>query len=301
MNKSPIDELFKELFGYYPNKAGQAYEILCAAAFKILTGQDVKYDQHVKGVFSGTDYQLDGQIISDSEETMIEAKDYTIADRTVGRDDLQKLSGALSDLDIQKGIFASATDYTKPAAKYAQSTEINPSQKPIDLYHIRPSTEVDEKGRIKKFVIRMHIVVPNFEKGQFRYEWTEEAIRKFEKKDLLNKEITIGLSEFYDKDGSIVLTLMDFTRQNQPNHKNFDDDYAVGGWDLEGYYIKIGNDYFGIKKIHYKIPYDIGVNEFTIESDGVPKVLIKSFDGKTDKLLTDEQFRNLIIENKEIK
>lgn len=301
MDKSPIDELFNELFGYYPNKAGQAYEILCSAAFKILTGQDVKYDQHVKGIFSGTDYQLDGQIVSDSEKTMLEVKDYTIDNRKVGRGDLQKLSGALLDLDIEKGVFASATDYTKPADKYAQSSEINPNQKQIDLFHIRPTTELDEKGRIKKFVIRMHIVIPNYEKGQFRYEWTDEAIVKFEKKDLLNKEVTMSLSEFYDKDGNIVLTLMDFSRSNQPNLKNFDDEFAIGDWDLTGYYIKFDDDFYGIKKIYYKIPYDRGLNEFTVESDGVPKVLIKSFDGKVDKLLTDEQFRKLVIENKEIK
>lgn len=299
--RSPIDELFFELFGYYPNKAGQAYEIISAAAIKILTGNQVKYDQHVRGKFSGTDYQLDGEIVSDDDKEMLEAKDYTIDDRKVGRGDLQKLAGALNDLDIDKGLFASATDYTKPADKYADSTKINPNQKQIDLFHIRPTTELDEKGRIKKFVIKMHIAVPNFEKGQYRYEWTDEAIKKFEEKYLVNKEVTMSLSEFYDKDGNVILTLMDFTRNNQPNHKNFDDDFAIGFWDLSSYFIKFENDFYGIKKIHYKIPYDRGENEFTIESDGKPKILIKSFDGKTDKLLTDEQFTKLCFDNKEVK
>jgi hypothetical protein len=299
--KSPIDELFFELYGYYPNKAGQAYEIISAAAIKILTGKQVKYDQHVKGKFSKTDYQLDGEIVSNEATEMLEAKDYTIDDRKVGRGDIQKLAGALIDLDIDKGLFASATDFTKPADKYADSTKINPNQKQIDLFHIRPTTELDEEGRIKKFVIKMHIAVPDLERGQYRYEWTDEAIKKFEVNNLLNKELTMSLSEFYDKDGNVVFTLMDFTRNNQPDHKDFNDEFAIGNWDLSNYFIKFDNEFYGIKKIHYKVPYDRGENEFTIERGGKPKILIKSFDGKTDKLLTDEQFKKLSFNNKEIK
>ena len=84
---------------------------------------------------------------------MVEVKDYTIDKRKVGRSDLQKLQGALTDLDFEKGVFVSATDYTKPAKKYSDGAEINPLQKEIDLFHIRPSTELDEKGRVKKFQI----------------------------------------------------------------------------------------------------------------------------------------------------
>ena len=40
---------------------------------------------------------------------MVESKDYTIDDRKVGRPDLQKLQGALTDLpQIKDGIFTSA-------------------------------------------------------------------------------------------------------------------------------------------------------------------------------------------------
>lgn len=295
--KSSIDELFFELYGFYPNKAGQAYEIICAAAIKLLTGKQVKFDQYVKGKFSSTSYQLDGEILSDKEKEMLEAKDYTIDKRKVGRGDLQKLSGALSDLEIDKGLFASATDFTKPANKYAKSSSINPNQKQIELYHIRPSTELDENGRIKKFIIKMHFAVPNFEKGQYSYEWTDKAIEIFKEKDLLDKEVTMTLSEFYDKDGNIIITLLDFTRNNQPDYKNFQDEYAVGFWDLSGYYIKFDEEFYGIKKIHYKIPYDRGTNEFTIESEGKPKIFIKSADGSVDKLLTDKQFKELTFDN----
>jgi len=296
--RSPIDELFFDLYGFYPTKAGKAFEILSAAAVKLITGKQVKYDQYVKGTFSDTTYQLDGEIISDEEKEMLEAKDYTILDRKVGRGDVQKLSGAL---DIDRGILASATDFTKPAAKYAKSSSTNPNQKQIELYHIRPSVESDEKGRIKKLVFKIHVAVPNFEKGQYQFEWTEDAIQKFEKRDLLHKEITMSLSEFYDINGNIVLTLMDFTKNNQPEHKKFEDEFAIGAWNLLGYYIKIADDFFGINKINYKVPYDKGVSELIIENEGTPKILIKSFDGKTNKLLTDKQFKDLTLDDNEIK
>lgn len=61
----------------------------------------------------------------------------------------------MNDLPIKQGIFASATDYTAPAKKYANSTHINPSQKPINLLHIRPSTELDRKGRVERIIINI--------------------------------------------------------------------------------------------------------------------------------------------------
>ena len=126
MKKSPIDNLFNELYGYYPKKAGTAYELLVAGALKIITGENIKYDQHLKGNYSETDYQLDGLNVNQNQ--MIEAKDYSISNSKVGRDDIQKLQGALSDLNVDKGLFASATDYTKPAKKYSDGTIKNPIQ-----------------------------------------------------------------------------------------------------------------------------------------------------------------------------
>lgn len=43
MKRPPIDELFFELYGYYPEKAGQGFEMLVAAALKLLAGRDVPY------------------------------------------------------------------------------------------------------------------------------------------------------------------------------------------------------------------------------------------------------------------
>lgn len=296
--KSPLDDLFFELYGYYPNKAGQAYEILVAAAFKIITGQTLKYNQHLRGEYSKTDYQIDG--LNVDEDKIIEAKDYTIDNRKVGRPDIQKLQGALSDLNARSGVFASATDYTRPAKKYAESSESNPLQKEIELYQIRPSTEFDEKGRIKTFIINMTIIVPEFSKGQYNYAWTNEAIEKFKEKDLINKQVTMALDRFYNSDGSINCLLVDFTHDNPPIHVDMDDEFGEGCWLLPNRFIRFENDLFGIKGIEYKIPYSRGTTTFKVEGEGKPTILIKSDDGKINKLLTDKQFRDLTIDDGKI-
>ncbi|MBH8560532.1 restriction endonuclease [Hymenobacter negativus] len=297
IQKSPIDELFFELYGYYPNKAGQAYEMLVAAAFKIVTGQKIKYDQHLRGTYSKTDYQIDG--LNEDESLAIEAKDYTIDERKVGRPDIQKLQGALSDLNVSGGLFASATDYTRPAEKYADSSNQNPLQKEIELYHIRPSTELDEQGRIKTFIVNINMIVPNFSNGQFNFAWTTSAVQKFEANGLTGKPLKVMLDRFYNEDGSIDCFLMDFTHDNQPLHVNMEDKFADGCWVLPNRYIMHDNELYEIKGIEYKIPYNTTTSTLTIDSEGVPKILIKS-EGKIDKLLTDKQFKDLSINNGEI-
>jgi hypothetical protein len=291
MKKSPIDELFFELYGYYPNKAGTAYELLVAAALKVVTGEKIKYDQHLRGEYSETDYQIDG--LNENKSQIVEAKDYTINKKKVGRPDLQKFQGALSDLDVESGLFASATEYTNPAKKYSDSSEKNPLQKQIELYNIRPSTELDEKGRINKFIVDMTMVTPDFESGQMKCAWTKNAIEKFEKNGLMGKPITLGIDRFYKEDGTIDCFLVDFTRNNQPAHPNMDDEFGIGCWLLHKKYIKHENELYELKGIAYKIPYRKSTTTFTIDSEGEPKVLIKSEDGTINKLLTDKQFRKL--------
>lgn len=66
--------------------------------------RNVDYESMVEKYMNEWDGLLNG-------ETMVESKDYTIDDRKVGRPDLQKLQGALTDLpQIKDGIFTSATD-----------------------------------------------------------------------------------------------------------------------------------------------------------------------------------------------
>lgn len=296
---SPLDHLFYELYGFYPNKSGQAYEMLVAAAFKIISGQELRYDQHLRGDYSETDYQIDG--LNVDQQKVIEAKDYSIVNRKVGRPDIQKLQGALSDLNVKGGQFVSATDYTKPAKKYAESSAGNPGQKRIELYHVRRSTDWDEEGRIKTFVLTITMVVPDYSNGKFDCALTKEAIKKLEQNGLLNMQGNMGLDRFYTKSGEIDCLLVDFTRDNQPILVRIEDDISEGCWLLPDRYVKYQGELYGIKGIQYRIPYNRSSYTFKIESEGKPKVLIKSEDGTINKLLTDKQFRDLTLDKGEVK
>jgi hypothetical protein len=54
MQKPPIDDLFFALYGYYPAKSGQGFEMLIAAAFKLLAGQERSYDHPWEANAGGT-------------------------------------------------------------------------------------------------------------------------------------------------------------------------------------------------------------------------------------------------------
>jgi len=297
MKKSPIDELFFEIYGYYPPKAGQAYELIVGAAFKLLFGNEVKYDERVRGKYSDTVYQLDGQINEAFNSSMVEVKDYTIDEKKVGRGDLQKLQGALTDLDVSKGIFASATDFSTPAKKYADSTIENPMQKQIDLFHIRQSTEEDEEGRIKKIVINISMHSPDYKNGKYNFCWTDEGCAMIEKNELVGKEITMDVDRFYDYNGNILTTLSEITKLNQPM-TTFEEGYiAKATWVLKNAYWKYDQQLYGIKGVTYAIPFTCSKNEIIIEGGGEPKIYFKSQNGEIDTLITDEQLKKVRFED----
>lgn len=292
MKKSPIDELFFELYGYYPNKSGQSFEMITAAAFKLLLQKDISYDQRLRGDFSETVYQLDGIVNDTDNKSMVEAKDYTIDEKKVGRGDMQKLQGALTDLSVDKGIFASATDYTKPAKKYADSSSENPLQKPIELFHIRPSTEQDETGRIKKIVIKMSMHVQDYSNSKMNFIWTKEGAEELQKDGHANKFVSISIDKFYDKDGNTLITIPDLTKSHSPGttwEKNF---ISKGCWIIDGY-LKFENKLYPIKVVEYEVPFRVSENDIVIESEGQPRLYIKNEDGTIDKLITDKDLKKV--------
>lgn len=297
MTKSPMDELFFELFGYYPTKAGQAYEMIVAAVFKLLRNEDVEYDRHIIGEYSGSDYQLDGLIKGDDGQSMIEAKDYTLDKRKVGRGDAQKLQGGLTDLPVNKGVLASATEFTKPAKQYAVSSNVNPLQKPIDLYNIRPSTKTDEKGRVKQIIINLQIHIPDYEHGKFEFNLTESGLAKLADNGLLGKPLSLRLENIYDKQGNIITTIKKLSESQSPSTTWEDGYISVGSWAFENGYFEYENQLYGISAITYEIPFITSREEFVIESNGSPKIYIKAEDGAINKLITDTDLKKVRFEN----
>lgn len=286
--KSPLDNFFYELYGFYPKKSGMAYELIVGAVLKIVTGKRVETNLYKKG-YSDSTYQIDGIV---DANIMVEAKDYTQRNQPVDRGDIQKLQGALTDLDFDKGFFASATDYTGPAKKYAKSSISNPNQKEISLFHIRPSTKEDEKGRILQICVEITSIVPDFLNGKYKPKLTEMAeqliIEKF-----TGKALRFCLDAFYTVNGLIDCTMEEWSFDNQPLQVNIDDELAVGCWLLHGKHMKLEENFFELKGIEYEIPYLRTVSSFNISSNGTHKLLVKSEDNKFNKLLTDEELRKI--------
>lgn len=291
--KSEIDELFFRLMGYYPNKAGEAYEIISAAALAIVKKQEAEHNRFLQGESGGRPYQVDGLL---NGRIMVESKDYTIEDKKVGRPDLQKLQGALTDLpNIEEGYFTSATDYSRDAIKYAQGTERNEKHKEITTFDVRPSTQEDTKGRVLSIHVTMNWAAPSFDRGKTFFKFADggrEMIEEYMKQHGM-KECALGASILYDKEGKFLTTIAELSRNNQPQ---FDDETVTvsGEFPIDAY-LKFYDIFVPILGIVYTdVPIERGTEAFVIEAQGDATILIKSEKAGIDKLITDVELRKAI-------
>lgn len=294
-DKTPIEELFYELYGFYPSKAGQALEMLGTAAYYLLGAEDAKVNQYVRGTYSDTCHQLDGLVTKDGKQEIIEAKDYTVRNNKVGLAEIEKLEGSLVDLPMEKGVFISATDYSKPAQKYAKGSVKNPTNKPIELYEVKEAVEEDEEGRIKKIIVRMHVTAPDFVKGTYNPVFTHEAYDQLETDGFLGKRMAFVFENFYDTQGNKKETFYNITKGiSKRVAPDTEDDLIGGSWDMNGCYYRMDNGkLYEMAKIDYKVPINHSDIEFVVEKGGKPRVLIRSLDGSVDKLLTDEELKKI--------
>lgn len=291
--RSEIDELFYRLMGYYPNKAGEAYEIISAAALAIVKKQEAEHNRFLQGESGGRPYQIDGLL---NGNIMVESKDYTIEDNKVGRPDLQKLEGALTDLpNIDEGYFTSATEYSRDAIKYAQGTETNERHKEITTFDVRPSTPEDRKGRVLSIHVTMNWASPNFDRGKTSFKFSKESREMIE--DYMRqhgmKECSLTAIVLYDKDGIFLTTIAELSRDNQPK---FDDDTVTvsGEFPIDAY-LKFYDILVPVAGIAYKdVPIERGTEKFVIEAQGNATILIKSEKAGINKLLTDVELKKAI-------
>lgn len=276
--------------GFYPTKEGAAYEIISAAAISLFEQRETRHNQFVNGL-SESLYQLDGLIEND---TMIESKDYTKRGAKVGRDDLQKMEGALTDLsEIKKGYFTSATEYTEPAQMYAEATSKNPLQKEIIPVYLRPSTKDDEKGRVNKIQIQMNVIIPDFTNGIFNILYSnKEEEAKLQKFIGASAPISLTIKEFYDFSGNVIETVENLCKEQQPKFP-MDATEVDGVFNIKAY-IKINDSLFSIKGLKYHISVLHHTETFTIESKGDAKMLIKCDRLNINKLITDLEMTNAI-------
>ncbi|WP_251978737.1 restriction endonuclease [Salinicola avicenniae] len=290
---SPIEKIFKEIFGYAPEKSGTAFERLASIASYIIQEGEVFHDEKLRGHFSNTLYQLD--IYGESKDTSImgEAKDYSLQSKKVGRGDLQKLGGALPDLkDIDAGVFYSATEYTSPAKKYAESAE-EILGKPITLWQLRPGTELDEEGFVKTVVVKIHVNMPQPEKGRWLPHFTENgmsAVKALAKRGEERINYQLGLSHFYDSYGNEALSLHDLTLEGYGGIDS-DTGKSHGCFILKNHYIKISGILAEIHGMEFEVPYEKYTEELRITDDSGHRFVLVDKNGKVSRFLTDKNLR----------
>lgn len=300
---SPIEQLFESIFGTLPSKSGTAYEKLSAIAMYLLEEGGVTHDARLRGQFSDSLYQLDVHHKSqDGEhEIMGEAKDYSEQGKKVGRGDLQKLGGALPDIkEINQGAFFSATGYTKPAKQYAKAAEEITGGKKIDLYELAISTEEDEKGFVKTIVINMNYIIPHPERGEFKAAFTQEGENAL--KDALLKdgetsvELNYGLSELYNSNGAIKISLAELTSKGY-GEVHDDTKRAEACYWLPDHYIRIYGHLIEVHGLEYGVPFSEIHREIVISDDSEHRLVIRDHDGNPLQILTDKKLREFTFDN----
>lgn len=83
MQRPPIDKLFYKLYGYYPAKSGQGFEMLIAAAFKLLAGQEMSYNRTWDAGRASTEANEDGGITKITLTMVMHVAEYEHGDFTL--------------------------------------------------------------------------------------------------------------------------------------------------------------------------------------------------------------------------
>ncbi|CAE6768020.1 hypothetical protein R69619_03707 [Paraburkholderia nemoris] len=289
---SPIDRIYEQIFGELPAKAGTAFEMLAAIATFLMDPGEVRHDARVRGEISRSMYQLDVHHIAGQEQTMGEAKDYSLIGGKVGRDDLQKLGGALGDLsNIDRAHFWSATGYTKPAIQYANAAE-QMFGKPIKLFGLRPSTELDERGFIKTIVLRGTYQIAQHESAQWTAHWTDEGIARL--RELIapgadSLQIEEKTDTLFDESGDPVMSIFELTSRGYGDIH--EDGNSYGCFWLTGLFSKICGLLIRLKGFEYRIPYVTYIKTVKITDDSASRFVVMDDEGNPIRMLRDEILR----------
>lgn len=296
-----FDRLYEELFGERCGKEGEAFERLSAVVSAIVfPNADVAHDQKWRGQFSQSLYQVDVLLEEAGQKSFGEAKDYTGRGKSggkVGRGDLQKLGGAVPDVKASRGIFYSATDYTREARRYAAaSKEIVGC--PIDLMHVRPSVEKDKDGRIERIVLRMNIRTADFPNAKWMpivapagYVALQELRQESGREEL---EFSLKIEEFLSSSGDEILTIRELTSRGLDGAASNDGAHFCF-W-LPNHFLEVQGKLVEILGLECRVSYLEENRVIEIVADGDPRILVRSDDGKVDKLITDTQLRSIVFD-----
>jgi len=308
---SKIDEVFFSLFGYYPTQEGKSYEMLVGAVVKILFDKKVILDERKRGEYDDNLYQIDASLYELTGSKMIEAKDFTSANRKVKRPELDKIAGALLELDFDEGYFFSATNYTRDAKKKAKASSENPRSTKLSLYHLVPSTSGDLKGRLEKIEIDIisYEIDPNG--TVFNPCISDEAFRKWTEEYNIPTGLKSATEFYYDESSIHCKGYLHDDLDNYIGEYEFykpldksiyisaseNNNEISGKWQVDDAFIQFNGIKEKIDEINYKIKFREISIPLVIEATGSPILKVVSEDGKINKLITDKQLKGITFED----
>jgi hypothetical protein len=153
--RSRYDELHDRYNTILTTKGGTRYEILAAYVFKALEEQDtVIHDLSLVGE-SEVAHQIDVLVERNGvkRRVLIECKDFDISGDKIGLDILRNFRSVLEDTKADEGMVVTCNGFTSEAQKYAKA-------KGIKLVVLRAFEQADMTGRIKTFIVNLHVITP---------------------------------------------------------------------------------------------------------------------------------------------
>jgi hypothetical protein len=290
---SPIDELYRMIFGSVPAKAGTAFEHLAAIATYVTEEDgDVTHDAALKGAYSGSRYQIDVLHQRAEVKTMGEAKDYSDRGGKVGRPDLQKLAGALVDLpDVTQGVFWSATDYTKPARQYAEAAKAMAGRE-ILLKGLRESTSLDEQGFVKTIRVNGTYRIAKLDEAIWTTHWSSQgraSLLALIPDGETTLEINGSIEDIFDSNGNKTTSISEITSGGYGELG--EDGMSRGCFWLPGHYVRVNGVLASICGLEYEVPYEIHKTSFEITDNSIYRLVVLDETGTPVRILTDEKLR----------
>lgn len=298
-NYKNMDEVFEEIFKIKPTKRGKGFELLTAAVLKIINeAHNVTHDVRKTGVFSLVPYQIDVLVDNNGESLFVEAKDYSERNEKTGRGDAQKLAGALIDLDINKGMLVSATEFTKPTVQYSKSTKLNPNAKEINLCLLRPSTKKDTENLILEIVVNAAIQRLDTTKSTTNILLNQDSLKQAVQ-ELKNEGVPAGsyvsrIYELFNQAGEHLAYIYDIITTNLPSEV---EGKHSGTWRPEqDTYIKLKNKLIKVDGIEYDFVYIVDNIENFVHIKEEPVLTVKSDDLGLDYIITKRQLEGITFE-----
>lgn len=253
----------------------------------------VTHDAVLKGDHSGTAYQIDVLHRDSDSQSMGEAKDYSLRGGKVGPADVQKLVGALCDLDyIDTGVFWSATNYTEPARLYAEAA-FEMSGKSITLMVLRPSTPEDESRFVRTIITTGRHYFPLVDESRFTVHWTQEGreiLLASIPRHQTHMTFDVNMQEILDADGTVVTSLAALTKKGYawPSEDNIS---RVCYW-LPGLFMDANGMRVPILGIEYEMPFYVHTTSAEVTTTSPYSLVVVDENGKPAQVLTEANLQS---------